>query len=463
ERIENRLNTIIIEKKREAAKELPDIDFLLNEQEKLQKNLIETINLIEKINEQIYFSNNLIRECTEYLRDLPDAEGLENERKELISNLKTIEEYKDEKLNELRNFIREYFVYFNLFSSIKYTLEKIEEKKRNNQLPPNIDKNFLKEILSSQKCLICNSYLTNEGKENIEKILRELEVSNEVSHILIEMYTSLKNIIEKIKNYPREKNKILKELNYFENQIESIQKRINDIDKILAGYNIQEISEKQKIRLENEKLVKENIRKKAVQEMYKTKLENEINKIKEKIDEALKKEQKVKHLQQSISLSEKVLNMAKNLKNEIMIENKNKIQRLTEELFLSMVWKKNTFKEVVLDDNYNLGLTHIEGYECLGSCSAAERALLALSFTLALHKISGFTSPLIIDTPVARISDQNRKNFANVLVSISTEKQIILLFTPDEYSEQVKQFFDPICCTKRYLNTTNERTTIVME
>lgn len=82
------------------------------------------------------------------------------------------------------------------------------------------------------------------------------------------------------------------------------------------------------------------------------------------------------------------------------------------------------------------------GYECLGSVSAGERELLALSFTLALHQASGFDSPILIDTPVARISDVNRENFAKVLSEVSTIKQTVLLFTPAEYSEEISRFLD---------------------
>jgi len=78
------------------------------------------------------------------------------------------------------------------------------------------------------------------------------------------------------------------------------------------------------------------------------------------------------------------------------------------------------------------------GYDCLGSCSAAERELLALSFTLALHRISGFESPILIDTPVARVSDEHRTNFADIFLDVSKNKQIILMFTPAEFSDDIR-------------------------
>ena len=64
-----------------------------------------------------------------------------------------------------------------------------------------------------------------------------------------------------------------------------------------------------------------------------------------------------------------------------------------------------------------------------------------------MHQVSGFESPLFIDTPIARASGQNRANFAKTLAEVSSNKQIILTFTPDEYSEAIANVFDPIAAT----------------
>lgn len=108
-----------------------------------------------------------------------------------------------------------------------------------------------------------------------------------------------------------------------------------------------------------------------------------------------------------------------------------------------------------------LDLIHKGGYSCVGTCSAAERCLLALSFTLALHEVSGFNSLLFIDTPVARVSDINRVNFANVLCEVSKGKEIIMTFSPDEYSPEIKKIFDPAAKTNVELQMIDEKVTVV--
>ena len=88
-----------------------------------------------------------------------------------------------------------------------------------------------------------------------------------------------------------------------------------------------------------------------------------------------------------------------------------------------MTWRRKAFRFL--------------SFQTLGSCSATERALLALSFTLALQKVSMHDSLLFIDTPIGRVDQENRLNFVNTLCEIAKGKQVILTFTPVEYDDKV--------------------------
>ena len=116
--------------------------------------------------------------------------------------------------------------------------------------------------------------------------------------------------------------------------------------------------------------------------------------------------------------------------------------------FFELMWKKK-FQNVELTESYSASVINEDGFECLGSCSAAERELLVLAFTLALHKESGFDGPLVIDTPIARISGELRVAFAKILRRVSENKQIILFVTEDEYSTNVRDVFEPYA-NKKY-------------
>ena len=126
----------------------------------------------------------------------------------------------------------------------------------------------------------------------------------------------------------------------------------------------------------------------------------------------------------------------------IMDEIKKDIQTQTWKRFDAMIWKKNTFGGLKINDAYELSVYNTTQNEMTGSLSATEYMALAYSFTLAIHDASGKNCPLVVDSPLGRVSDDNRANMANELLKVSAQKQIIMLFTPDEYSDEVKALYD---------------------
>lgn len=73
----------------------------------------------------------------------------------------------------------------------------------------------------------------------------------------------------------------------------------------------------------------------------------------------------------------------------------------------------------------------------------------------------GFDSPLVVDTPVSRVSDVNRTRFANVLKNVSKNKQLILLFTPSEYSSEIASIFNTIYSSKIIIDSKDEKSTFI--
>jgi DNA sulfur modification protein DndD len=125
-----------------------------------------------------------------------------------------------------------------------------------------------------------------------------------------------------------------------------------------------------------------------------------------------------------------------------MLEIKRRIEDQTWKRFSSMIWKKNTFGNCTISDNYEISVYNTTGNEMTGSLSATEYMALAYSFTLAIHDASGKNCPLVVDSPLGRVSDENRSKMATELLKVSKNKQIIMLFTPDEYSDEVSTVYD---------------------
>lgn len=174
------------------------------------------------------------------------------------------------------------------------------------------------------------------------------------------------------------------------------------------------------------------------------------------MQKAIENQVELKTLEKQIKFAEKSRNIVQEIEEEMMNDTKDRMTKETMYIFQLLDLKKETFSHIVLDDTYSLELYDNYGYPMVGACSAAERALLALSFTLALQKVSGYDSMLFIDTPVGRVDLENRLNFANVLNQIAKKKQVIITFTPAEYSQEIRNILEPCASTYKELKTKDE-------
>ena len=180
-------------------------------------------------------------------------------------------------------------------------------------------------------------------------------------------------------------------------------------------------------------------------------------KAKKDLIKAMSSQKECHQLVTMINFASKCQNIMENTESEIMAAIREQMQSRTTEEFLGLIWKKDSYSSIELSQDYDLNLFDVDGYSCVGTCSAGERCLLALAFTIALHEVSGFNTLLFIDTPVARVDGENRTNFAEALSIVSENKQIIMTFTPEEYSEAVRKVFDPILTTKKTLSLVDEK------
>ena len=73
-----------------------------------------------------------------------------------------------------------------------------------------------------------------------------------------------------------------------------------------------------------------------------------------------------------------------------------------------------------------------------GDLSDGEKLCLGLCFMSALHRISGFDLPIVMDTPLGNLDVDMRQNIAKFLPEFVEGKQIILLVTGTEYTSDFR-------------------------
>ena len=107
------------------------------------------------------------------------------------------------------------------------------------------------------------------------------------------------------------------------------------------------------------------------------------------------------------------------------------IESETNAIFKRIIWKDSQYERVVIDVNYELQVFDKWQERADFGLSAGERQVLSLSFLAALSRITGQVAPLVMDTPLGRLSEEPRSNVLAMLPEISG--QTVLLVTESEY------------------------------
>lgn len=406
---------------------------------------------IKKRRAEIERLEQQIAEVTDRLRGVDDVRGLETKRDRAERKRDKARERLESRRLEYYSFIRNRVIDFYLYPAAAGALSSIRNLVDAGQLPPSIDPVKLQESLHEGKCAVCHHELSEDERRHIEELLERFRVGSETSNILSSMRSELGRTVNVIERYPSERNRCIRELTEAEGELDEAENALQAIEIQLSKYADTKEGIK---RLYDDRSAYEQERNEHYERIG-TLNKNlaianaNIARYTKKLNDAMQKNSQAAALKAQVDLGARALEVLKAAETDVIRETKENMERRTEELFKGLVWKESKCDHVELSQNYTPSLYDKAGFSCAGTCSAAERSLLALSFTLAMHEVSvsGFAAPLFIDTPIARASGENRENFARTLVEVSKNKQLILAFTPDEYSESISNEFDPAIST----------------
>jgi len=444
QRMEERLDGIVRELTREASKNDPDVKATQDEVEQLERSLSQLDAQIEELERDIAIASDRIKELEVSLRQMPNVQEYEHRRQEIkklrerrVADIQTAEDEKRELVFQLHKAL-------SLHPAIEDAISVINAKRDSREIPPPIDRDLLREALASDECSLCGQMLEKAAKERIASLLEEFSLSTEVGLSLHAMEDPLRRLLDLIPVMSRKVRSLQQRINHLHKEIEEYDKEEARIDSYLSQYDVEAVQELHRERTNLDSSRDQKNRQLGILLGSQSDLESKLGAARKKLDREFAKEGKHHELRKQIRFGARAVECIRSAKEEIMARTRDRVARETNRLFFELIWKKHSFKEVSISEDYAISVTSRDGFECMGSLAASETALLALAFTLALHEVSGFECPLFIDTPVSRISDIQRENFASVLARVSQSKQTIILFTPAEYSSELASILDPI-------------------
>lgn len=449
------VETMATEKYRSASKMVTNSVTSLYEEEANLKNTIKGLkDENAEIDKNTPVWQQKVDECDSILHGFAPVRTNQDKRKDFLRQLGDREKELKTLIDDKNAFIRDYLLLLNFFPRIKATYDLIIKKEQEGNLPPNIDKKQIINMLENhaKKCPVCDGDIDEHAIGFLKDLLNKLDVSSETSNYLMSIKSTLEALIEKVHEYPKKKSDIISQEKYLKEEIGRINKELDRISSFLSNWSSDDevdVSKAENDRKHYQGLISSGGIRKALNEKDINIHKGRLKEIEDEISEYENKKSNKDSLNEQVKVFRRLSSMYDLVKGKIMDEIKEEIQKETWNTFDSMIWKRNTFGSIDIDDNYELVVRNTKGKEMTGSLSATESMALAYAFTLAIHQASGKNCPLVVDSPLGRVSDDNRANMAAELLKVSMEKQIIMLFTPDEYSEDVKKIYDHNACSIR--------------
>ncbi|AZV56429.1 hypothetical protein [Clostridium sp. AWRP] len=458
--MKDRLEKVVNELNSEAGKKNKNINVEVKQKNDLKNKTENMEDTIKELKKQIIVSESVIKECNDFLKGKDGVPEKEKEFEDLQEDLANKIAEKEEVDAEIRKFIIRYKTLFSFYPAIKDVYDKICKKEIEGAFPPSIDKDYLKRMLKEHKCFVCDRDLGQHDEKSVKNLLEKLSLSSEPIQILTKIKGELEDRIDETKDYIVKRDKLFGRSKSIEVQIEKIEEKLNKLDSYLKRFsNKEKIRNMHQKRIDNTNLVKVNRTRLVTLEVQFGEMKKELKNIENKIKDDMEAINEFNDLNRKIDFAMRSKGIITAIETEMMDEVREKMRCEIMKLFEELEWKKESFSHIELDEMYNLELFDNDEFPSIGTCSAGERALLALSFTLALQKVSGYDSMLFIDTPVGRIDEDNRANFAQVLKNVSMNKQIIITFTNSEYSKEIQNVFEPIRSSFVELVTKDEKVT----
>ena len=148
------------------------------------------------------------------------------------------------------------------------------------------------------------------------------------------------------------------------------------------------------------------------------------------------------HLDPQIKLSEKIINILKEYKENLEKNVKKEVENYLNVNYKQLIDSNNLISSIKIEDDFNINYFD-ENKELIGmsSISAGMKQIVAISLLWALKETTNRTIPVIIDTPLGRI---DYKNQINILKNYypNASSQVIILPTDSEIDKDKFKYIE---------------------
>jgi DNA sulfur modification protein DndD len=152
---------------------------------------------------------------------------------------------------------------------------------------------------------------------------------------------------------------------------------------------------------------------------------------------------KTKKIAYEQKIWDKVSKVIETAFSELREDIRKNVAKETFKIFTEIMYKDDdAFKRFSINEKYEAELIDKEDAAVTGSISAGESLFLSLAFISALKQITGYKFPLVIDTPLGKVSGKPRYLLSKALPKYLPNEQLIFLATNSEFLDPITNWDD---------------------
>jgi len=465
--VEEHLGELARDLQKKVGAKIPDMKVLTDQVED-DKNMLrqERLDLQTAIKDK-QIATDALDAIAQKLRDAPPAAELQDKQVDLEKKRTGLIQRQSQERAERNVVVCRLFVVAALLQNLIDFQTRLVDMEERHEIPPPIDASVLKRILEKDLVCICDTKL-RKGDEHFKALSELLERVREKSEFQEVLPPPLRSEVPALLRAAEEQKVALfksrRTIAEISSEQQEVEKQLDTIHNTLLGHNVQEIANLERQRVQMQQRMVSADRDEERHNGRIEVLENGLDELSKQIETAAKKGKETQEISRRMGIVNRAMDVIKDGKAERELEVRGAVARDMEESFRELMWKKDSFDEATLDSNYVVHVRDDLGHEALGSLSTAETQVAAIAFTLALHRVSGYEGPMVIDTPFALTEGELRKHMAETLASLSRTKQVLLMLKDTEMTAEVELAFAQVTASQWVLNNGEyEKETVIKE
>ena len=358
--------------------------------------------------------------------------ALKDQYEEQRKHVKTIESLIREAEGSYRKLLVQSGPQMLCKKSIKRATILIKDEMDKGELPNISKRMFVGDMLSKESCLCGNSLEKGTDarkivEEELERITGDIryDIADRIRFHNEKFLENYEHDVARIDSYMEKIQKLNMDLSESKEKLKEIESKMpdeaEDYSTLIAEENSLE-------RRKNDEFVQLGEENRAIADHSRDRGDDvrRLKHVKAKGDD----ERRYMLLQEKSAIVQSALREAAGHVAENIRRN---VSKETLDIFNSLHWKRD-YANLSIDSKYVIRVTREDGFDLAGSMSAGEKLFLALSFIMALKKITNYKFPFIIDSPLGKIAGELRESFGMHMPDMLNGSQLIMLATNSEYT-----------------------------